>query len=62
LRVHLEGTRKLKRLWAQMKRQRMYQFRDRMKLQNWFFGCHKTSNTQIWILCPLWLCLDTANL
>jgi hypothetical protein len=21
----------------------------------------ETSNTQIWILCPLWLCLDTAD-
>jgi hypothetical protein len=49
--VHPEGKRKLKRLWAQLKMQRMYQFCDRLKLQNWFFGCHKTSNTQIGILC-----------
>jgi hypothetical protein len=31
----------------------LYRFHDRIKLQNRFFGCHETSNTQIWILCPL---------
>jgi hypothetical protein len=30
-----------------------------LKFQNWFFGSHKASHTQIWILCPLWLCLVT---
>jgi hypothetical protein len=39
----------------------MYHFRDEIKSQNRVFGCHEASNTQIWILFPLWLCLDTAN-
>jgi hypothetical protein len=40
----------------------MYHFCDKIKSQNGFFGCHKASNTWIWILCPLcWLRLDTAK-
>ncbi len=67
LRAHPEGKRELKRLWAQNEKATcsvyiyMYRFRDEIKSQNRFLGCHEASNTQIWILFPLWLCLDTAN-
>jgi hypothetical protein len=40
----------------------LHHFCNGLKLQNRFFGSHKTSNTQIWILWPLWLHVDTADL
>jgi hypothetical protein len=54
LQVHPNGKGEFKEL--------LYHFHNGLKFQrNHFFRCHKTSNTQIWILWPQWLCLDTAD-
>jgi hypothetical protein len=53
--VHPEGKHELKELWAQAKGDiYMNCFCNKIEFQNQFFGCHKTSNAQIWIIWPLW--------